>query len=236
MGSVQDLRETLNRMVNDLYDTPEEVLFYSFPMTVERAKVLAVHRVHYTINRRDCWGAVQSRAPIDVKRLIWEHEKEELICDPRFGGDHITASIQKAARLTGLTEEQILNAELIPGCKAAFRAWLQLARDSSWLKGLSASAILERENSNRIVAGGAGSVRNSRRETAELRKLVQDIPGSDVHNVADDDHCDMMEVVLDRYATSEEAQRQVLEGAKDSTDFTRAFKGAIAVVLEKITG
>lgn len=236
MGSVQELRETLNRMVNDLYNTPEEVLFYSFPMTVERAKVLAVHRVHYTINRRDCWGAVQSRAPIEVKRLIWEHEKEELICDPRFGGDHITASIQKASRLTGMTEEQILHAELIPGCKAAFRAWLELARDSSWLKGLSASAILERENSNRIVKGGGGSVRNSRRETAELQKLIQDIPGRDVHNVADDDHCDMMEVVLDRYATTEEAQREVLAGAKDSIDFTRAFKGAIAVVMEKIAG
>lgn len=233
--SVQGLRDTLNRMVNDLYETPEEILFYSFPLTVERAKVLAVHRVHYTINRRDCWAAVQSRAPIDVKRLIWEHEKEELICDPRFGGDHITASIQKACRLTGMTEEQILKADLIPGCKAAFRAWLQLARDSSWLKGLSASAILERENSNRIVKGGAGSVRNSLRETEELKKLLADIPGHDVHNVADDDHSDMMEVVLDRYAVTEEAEREVLEGAKDSMDFTRAFKGAIAAVMERIT-
>jgi hypothetical protein len=236
MGSVQELRETLNRMVNDLYSTPEEIHFCSFPLTVERAKVLAVHRVHYTINRRDCWGAVQSRAPIDVKRLVWEHEKEELICDPRFGGDHITASIQKASRLTGMAEEEILTTELIPGCKAAFRAWLDLARDSSWLKALSASAILERENSNRIVKGGAGSVRNSRRETEELRRIVSDVPGHDVHNVADDDHCDMMEIVLDRYATTAEAQRQVLEGAKDSMDFTRAFKGALAVVMEKIAG
>ena len=48
MSSVQELRETLNRMVNDLYNTPEEVLFYSFPMTVERAKVLAKsHRMLY---------------------------------------------------------------------------------------------------------------------------------------------------------------------------------------------
>ena len=51
---------------------------------------------------------------MDVKRLVWEHEKEELVCDPRFGGDHITASLQKAMRVTGLSEEQILNAELIP--------------------------------------------------------------------------------------------------------------------------
>ncbi len=52
--------------------------------------------------------------------------------------------------------------------------------------------------------------------------------------VADTDHSDMMEEVLDRYALTEEAQRQVLEGAKDSLAFDRAFRGSIAVVLEII--
>ncbi len=203
-------------------------------MTVARAKVLAVHRFHYTNNRRNCWGAVQSSCPVDVKRLVWEHEKEELISDPRFGGDHLTASLQKAMRVTGLSEEQILNAELIPGCKAAFHAWLHLARDPFWLKAFSGSTILERSNNNRIVEGGAGAVRSYRRETKELRELVEGIPGHDVHLVADEDHSDMMEEVFDRYGQSEEAQRQVLEGSKDSLDFTRAFKGSLAIVLEKI--
>ncbi len=171
---------------------------------------------------------------MDVKRLVWEHEKDELVCDPRFGGDHITASLQKTMRLTGLSEEQLHNAELIPGCKAAFHAWLHLARDPSWLKAFSGSTIMERSNNNRIVEGGAGAVRSYRRETEELRKLVEGIPGHDVHLVADEDHSDMMEEVFDRYAQFEEAQRQVLEGSKDSLDFTRAFKGALAIVLETI--
>jgi len=45
----------------------------------------------------------------------------------------------------------------------------------------------------------------------------------------------MMEEVFDKYAVTEEAQRQVLEGAKDSLDFDRAFVGSLAVVVEQIT-
>ena len=235
MNTVKELREALNRMVNKHYSTPEVIRYNAFPMTVDRAKVLAIHRFHYTLNRRNCWGSVQSSCPVDVKRLVWEHEKEELVCDPRFGGDHLTASLQKAMRVTGLSEAELVSAELIPGCKAAFNAWLYLARDYSWLKAFSGSTILERSNNNRIVEGGAGAVRSYRRETKELRDLVEGIPGHDVHLVADEDHSDMMEGVFDRYAQSEEAQRQVLEGSKDSLDFTRAFKGSLAVVLERIT-
>ncbi len=235
MGSVEELKETLNQMVNEHYKTPEIVRFLSFPMTVARAKVFVIQRFHFNKNRRDCWGAVQSSCPVDVKRLIWEHEKEELIRDPRFGGDHHSASLQKAMKVTNLTPEEIYNAELIPGCKAAFRAWLQLARDSSWLKAFSGSTILERINSGRIVKGGAGAVRNTQRYTGELGKLLAEVPGHDVHNIADDDHTEMMEKALDRYAITQEAQRQVLDGARDSLDFERAFKGSAAVVLERIT-
>ena len=41
-------------------------------------------------NRRDCWAAVSCKAPLDVKRAIWEHEKDELIYDPRMGKAHVT--------------------------------------------------------------------------------------------------------------------------------------------------
>ncbi len=234
MESIGDLKETLNWMVNEHYKTPEIVRFLSFPMTVARAKVFTIQRFHFNRNRRDCWGAVQSSCPVDVKRLVWEHEKEELIRDPRFGGDHHSASLQKAMKVTGLTAEEISHAELIPGCKAAFHAWLHLARDPSWLKAFSGSTILERINSGRIVKGGAGSVRNTQRYTDELGTLLAEVPGHDVHNVADDEHTEMMEEVLDRYAITQEAQRQVLEGARDSLDFERAFKGSAAVVLERI--
>ena len=235
MPSVKELRDTLNRMVNEHYGTPEMIRYFSFSMTLARGKVKMLHQLHFNMNRRDCWGYVQGASPPEIKRLIWEHEKDELIVDPRFGGDHHSASLGKAVKVTGLEPDELYQADLIPGCKAAFRAWVNLARDSSWLKGLSGSTILERANNNRIVEGGGVSVRDYRRYTDELRALLGDIPGHDVHNVADEDHSDMMEWVLDRYAVTEEAQRLVWEGARDSLDFDRAFRGSLAVVLEKIT-
>jgi hypothetical protein len=236
MISVKELREKLNRLVNNHYETPEMARFYSFPMTTARAKVMLLHQLHFNMNRRDCWGYVQGAAPPDVKRMIWEHEKDELYSDPRFGGDHHSASLEKAMKVTGLSAEEIYKADLIPGCKAAFRAWVHLAKDSFWLKAISASTILERSNNNRIVRGGGVSMRDYQRHTDELRKLLQGIRGHDVHTVADEDHSDMMEELLDRYAVTDSAQRLVWEGAKDSLDFDRAFRGSIAIVLENIDG
>ena len=235
MGSVKELLETLDRMAIEYHNTPEAVRWYSFSLTVPRAKIRYLHRFHFTRNRRDCWGYVQGASPPDVKRLIWEHEKEEMILDPRFGGDHYTTSLRKSMKVTGLSEEEILNAELIPGCKAALRAWLELAKHSPWLKAFTGSTILERANNNRIVKGGGGAVRSAQRYTDDLRKLLEDIPGQDVHLVADEAHSDMMEGVFKTYTGTEEAQRQVLEGAKDSLDFERAFVGSLAVVLEQIS-
>src|SRR5258706_2595960 len=102
------------------------------------------------MSRRDCWGSVQSSSPMQVKRLICEHEKDELMSDPRFGGDHHTAEVAKAMRLTGLPAEAIENGEVVPGCKAAFGAWLNLSKSSSWLKAVSASGILHGANNNKL--------------------------------------------------------------------------------------
>jgi len=234
MGNAKEMKEALNRMVNEHYETPEIVRFNAFPMTVERGKILMIHRVFYTMSRRDCWGSVQSSCPMDIKRLIWEHEKDELMSDPRFGGDHYTAEVGKAMKVTGLSAEAIANAEVVPGCKASFGAWLHLSHNSSWLKSFSASAVLERANNNRLVKGGGSALRDYQRYTEELRRLIGIVPGHDVHNVADEDHSNMMEVALDRHATTEQAQRDVLDGARESLCYDRAYRGALAVHLETI--
>ena len=235
MSKPTELKDELNRIVNEHYQTPEIISFNSFPMTASRAGTLMVHRVHYTINRRNCWGSVQSSCPMDVKRLIWAHEQDELMSDPRFGGDHHTAEVAKARKITGLSAETFGTAELVPGCKAAFEAWLHLSKNSVWLKAFSASAVLERANNNRIVKGGGSALRDSQRYTPEVHQLIGNVAGHDVHNVADEDHSDMMEVVLDRYAVSEEARRQALDGARESLCFDRAYRGALATYLKQIT-
>ncbi len=229
MHSFEELMKELNSMVNRLYSSPEVVTYNSFPITLARAKVMRLHRFRFSRNRRDCWAAAQSTCPMDVKRLIWEHEKEELTPSQQLGGHNFWSSLNKVIKLTGLSAEEVYIAELIPGCKAALRAWLYLARDSCWLKAFSGTAVLE------MVKEGGGTVRETQRYTEEVRRLLEDRSGRDVGLGVHEEPSDIMDVVLERYGVSEEAQRHILEGARDSLDFNRAFMGSLAVALEKIT-
>nr|NIO09750.1 hypothetical protein [Deltaproteobacteria bacterium] len=62
------VRTQLNEMVNQQFETPEFRLLLSVPLTPARLEIHNVHMTHYSNNRRDCWAAVQSKAPLDVKR------------------------------------------------------------------------------------------------------------------------------------------------------------------------
>jgi len=74
----------LDEMVNQWYETPEIRRLLEVPLTPARLELRRLHMTHFGKNRRDCWAAVQSKAPLDVKRAIWEHEKDELIFDHRM--------------------------------------------------------------------------------------------------------------------------------------------------------
>ena len=80
----------------------------------------------YANNRRDCWAFVAGKAPLEVKRAIWAHEKDELIHDERMGRAHVTEDDLQAG------DESLL----APGAKAAYYAWLYCAREKPWLGGL----------------------------------------------------------------------------------------------------
>ena len=151
MGLWYKLRLELDEMVNRWYETPEIRRLLSVRLTPARLEIRKTHMAYFGKNRRDCWAAVQSKAPLDVKRAIWEHEKEELIFDGRMGRAHV------------VEEDLSLNDEskLLPGARAAFYAWLFIARERPWLEGLIASHILERRNNDRIVRGGTLTDRKS---------------------------------------------------------------------------
>jgi pyrroloquinoline quinone (PQQ) biosynthesis protein C len=137
-------------------------------------------------------------------------------------------------KISGLSKQELYAADLLPGCKAAFSAWLHLAKNSSWLRAFSGSTILERANNNAVVKGGGVSVRDYARFTDDVLAVLGTVAGHDVHNVADEDHSDMMEQVLDTYVKTEEDRREVLLGARDSLDFDRAYRGALAIHLERL--
>src|SRR5512145_2795653 len=117
----------LNTMVNEWYETPEIRRLLSVRLTPARIAFRKLHITHFGNNRRDCWAAVSSKAPLDVKRAIWEHEKDELIFDERMGKAHVTEK--------DLDESD--ESKLVPGARAAFYVWLHCAREKPWLEGLA---------------------------------------------------------------------------------------------------
>ena len=69
------VREELNTIVNRHFETPEYRQLFAVKLTAARQAIWDVHYPHYIKSRRDCWGAAAVKAPLDVKRAIWEHEK-----------------------------------------------------------------------------------------------------------------------------------------------------------------
>ena len=110
MQNTSELFATLNRMVNEQFESPELKHFLSVPLTMGRARFYTIQNALYTSNRRDCWGHVQGAAPLDVKALVWKHESDELINDPRCNTDHFSLSVKQGEAL-GLTREDFDKAE-----------------------------------------------------------------------------------------------------------------------------
>ena len=215
----------LNTMVNEWYETPEIRRLLSVRLTPARVAFRQLHMTHFGNNRRDCWAAVSSKAPLDVKRAIWEHEKDELIYDERMGKAHVTEK--------DLEEND--ESRLVPGARAAFYAWFHCARGKPWLEGLACSHILERRNNDRIVRGGTLTQRLVRRQIQELGIKEKDLDvGTRVHMFADVEHSDLLDRIFDRYVVDDRSVHEVLNGAQESLIIERAFHGAVATAMEEV--
>ena len=225
MSKWPEVAQQLNLMVNQWYETAEIKRILTVPLTPTRLAFRHLHMTFFANNRRDCWAAVSCKAPLDVKRAIWEHEKDELIYDPRMGKAHVTEED------LGSNKES----DMIPGARAAFYAWLYCARDKPWLEGLACSHILERRNNDQIVKGGTLTQRLVKRQELELgiEKKDQDI-GTQVHLIADVDHSDLLNQVFDRYVVDDSTAQQVLRGAEESLAIERCFHGAVATAMGEL--
>jgi pyrroloquinoline quinone (PQQ) biosynthesis protein C len=227
------LMEELDLLANAQSDTPEFQHLLTVPMTLPRARCYAINMAAMVKNRRDCWGYVQGAAPLDVKRLIWEHEQDELIHDPRAGTDHPTLAIREAAVL-GLTAEDVQQAELVPGVVAAFYAWIHIAKSRPWLEAFAASSMMERRNSDAVVQGGGVASRMGRKMADELGISLERLSNATVHMAADVEHASMMEQALRRHATTDEACNAILRATRETYVIDRAFRGALAEAMEDL--
>jgi hypothetical protein len=220
------VREELNTIVNRHFETPEYRQLFAVKLTPARQAIWDVHYPHYIKSRRDCWGAAAVKAPLDVKRAIWEHEKDELIYDARMGSAHLTD--QQMA-------EAAAEADLLPGVRAALMAWMYLSTTSPWIEALTVNHITERKNNPAIVKGGGFTARFAHKRIADQGGTIEGLDiNTKVHMVADEDHSDMFEPIYDRHITDERTAQAVIRSALDSLAVDRAYRSALATAMAQI--
>ena len=153
MSEWSKARVVIDEMVNRHFESAEYRRIFGVRLTPARQAILDLHYPHYIKSRRDCWAVAAGKAPLDVKRAIWEHEKDELIFDERLGAAHLTDD-----DMAGATDE----ANLLPGARAAFWAWFHLCSTRSWIEALMVNHTTERKNNNEIVKGGGFTHRSGK--------------------------------------------------------------------------
>jgi pyrroloquinoline quinone (PQQ) biosynthesis protein C len=220
-------------MVNEQFESAEFKSLLDLPLSLERGRFYVVQNALYTSNRRDCWGYVQGGAPLDVKRVIWQHESDELINDPRAGMDHYTLTV-KQGEVIGLKPEDFDTAEVPAMVRACFMAWHHVAMSSHWLSAYTASHMLERRNNGKIVKGGGMSYRIGKKFENELGINLKKMISLDVHVVADMDHSENISEVFERYVNTPQDCELVLQGARDSMAIDRAYRGALGFYMAQI--
>lgn len=234
MGSgangIDTMWQELVRMVNDQFDSPLFRRLLETKFSRERAQHYSVQMAYYVKNRRDCWGYVQGAAPLDVKRLVWHHERDELIGHKDSGkDDHITLAV-KEGKVLGLAAEAFDRILPLEGGIACFYSWIHLAQ-RPWLEAIAASAILEMRNSGELVHGGSLSQRIGERFAQDLGIPLKKQINNAEHVVMDVEHAHLLLEVARKHATTEEAQRAVVRGAKESLMIDRVYRGHLADML-----
>ncbi len=222
--------QELVRLANEQYETPPFKRLLNLKFSRERAQHYSIQMAYYVKNRRDCWGYVQGSAPLDVKRLIWEHEQDELIGKKSEGkDDHITLAVKEGAVL-GLDARAFDDTPALEGGIACFYSWLYLAQ-RPWLEAIASSAILEVRNSADLIQGGSLSQRIGEKFERELGIPMKKQINNAEHVVMDVEHAHLLMRVARRHATTEAAQQAMLKGARESLRIDRVYRGHLADML-----
>jgi pyrroloquinoline quinone (PQQ) biosynthesis protein C len=231
--NVDALIQRIKQMANDHHQTPEVRYLFGTRFTPERARCWTIHQAHFVRNRRDCWALAMGQAPLDVKREIWLHEQDELISDPRAGGeDHYTLTT-KEAKLLGVSEADIEETELHPFVAAALEAWLHLGK-KTWIESFVSVAMVEAINSNVIVPAGGFSSKSRERLIADLGLSRELLVNRNVHVEADQEHALVLERVLRRHVKNRESEDVVLSALNRTLVIDRAYRGGLAFAMNEI--
>ena len=230
---IKNMWNELVRLCNAQFDTPPFRRLLNTKFSAERAQQYSIQMVYYVKNRRDCWGYVQGAAPLDVKRLIWEHEQDELIGNQNEGkDDHITLAMKEGAVL-GLEAKAFDRTPVLEGATACFYSWLHIAQ-RSWLEAIAASAILEMRNSSQLIKGGSLSQRIGELFARDLGIPLKNQINNAEHVVMDVEHAHLLYKIAQKHAITEGERKAILHGAQESLMIDRVYRGHLADMLESL--
>jgi hypothetical protein len=233
-SGIDKMWQTLVQMANDQFDSPPFQRLLKTGFSRQRAQQYSIQMAYYVRNRRDCWGYVQGSAPLDVKRLIWKHEEDELIGKKSEGkDDHITLAVKEGAVL-GLSAEAFDDTPVLEGGVACFYSWLHLAQ-RPWLEAIASSAILEIRNSAELIKGGSLSHRIGEKFEQELGIPMKKQINNVEHVIMDVEHAHLLMRVARQYATTEVGQNAIIKGARESLIIDRVYRGHLADMLEALS-
>src|SRR5919108_2237588 len=230
-NGIASMWKELVRLANEQFNTPPFKRLLNVKFSRQRAQQYSIQMAYYVKNRRDCWGYVQGSAPLDVKRLIWKHEEDELIGKKSEGkDDHITLAVKEGAVL-GLSAEAFDETPVLEGGVACFYSWLHLAQ-RPWLEAIASSAILEIRNSAELIKGGSLSRHIAEKFERELGIPMKEQINNAEHVVMDTEHAHLLMQVARKYATTEVDQNAIIRGARESLIIDRVYRGHLADMLE----
>jgi hypothetical protein len=220
-------------MCNEQFESTPFKRLLSTKFTKARAQHYSIQMAFYVENRRDCWGYVQGSAPLQVKKLIWQHEEDELIGRKSEGKqDHITLAV-KEGEVFGLTAEAFERSPRLEGGEVCFSAWIRLAQ-RSWLEAIAASTILEMRNSGELIDDGSLSRRIGAMLERDLGIPMKQQINTAEHVVMDVEHAHLLMQVARTYADTESARKAILRGAGESLMIDRVYRGHLADMLEAL--
>jgi hypothetical protein len=232
-NSLKQMWGEVVQLANAQFESPPFKRLLGITFTRERAQQYSIQMAHYVKNRRDCWAYVQGSAPLDVKQIIWEHERDELVGNKNEGKqDHITLAI-KEGEVFGLTAQAFDKTGCIEGGTVCFSAWIRLAQ-RPWLEAIAASAILEVRNSAEWIKGGSLSRRIGEIFERDLGIPLKRQINNSEHVVADVEHAHLLMQVAHKYATTEAGRQAIVDGAKESLLIDRVYRNHLAEMLNAL--
>jgi pyrroloquinoline quinone (PQQ) biosynthesis protein C len=232
-ANLETMWDELVQLCNEQFESPPFKRLLNIRFTRQRAQHYSIQMAFYVQNRRDCWGYVQGSAPLDIKRMIWRHEEDELIGRKAEGKiDHIALAVREGEVL-GLSAEAFERAARLEGGEVCFSAWVRLAQ-RPWLEAIAASAILEMRNSGELIEKGSLSRRIGVIFERDLGIPMKKQVNNAEHVVMDVEHAHLLMQVARKYARTDSARAAILRGARESLLIDRVYRGHLADLLAAI--